>query len=183
MIRLDGGRFLMGTDSPQAFPADGEGPVREVTLNSFYLDRNPVTNARFEEFVRATGYQTEAERFGWSFVFYQQIPAQEYAHRKADTVRGAEWWCKIDGADWQHPEGPDSSIANREHHPVTHVSWNDAVAYSRMGGQAPSHRGRVGIRRTRRSGAEAFSVGRRSDSRRPTSLQHLARRISDLEHG
>ena len=135
MIRLDGGGFLMGTDSAEAFPADGEGPVREVLLDAFYLDRSPVTNERFAEFTRAAGYKTEAERFGWSFVFHQQIPPEEYARRKNETVRGAEWWCKLDGADWAHPEGPDSSIADRPHHPVTHVSWNDANAYCEWAGK------------------------------------------------
>src|SRR5687767_9383847 len=64
MVKLDGGRFLMGTESTEAFPADGEGPVREVILDPFYMDANPVTTAQFREFVRATAYRTESERFG-----------------------------------------------------------------------------------------------------------------------
>jgi formylglycine-generating enzyme required for sulfatase activity len=70
MVKLDGGAFLMGTDFAQGFSEDGEGPVREVTLDAFYVDVYPVTNRRFGEFVRATGYRTEAEGFGWSFVFH-----------------------------------------------------------------------------------------------------------------
>jgi len=129
MIRLDGGKFLMGTETDEGFPADGEGPVRAVTLDPFYLDRFPVTNERFQEFISATAYKTEAERFGWSFVFYQQIPAEEYSRLHPNTVRGIEWWCKVERTDWAHPEGPDSSIGDRLHHPVIHVSWNDAAEY------------------------------------------------------
>jgi len=135
MIRLDGGGFLMGSESEEGCPADGEGPVREVTLDPFFLDAEPVTNQRFREFIRATEYKTEAERFGWSFVFYQQIAPEEYARLKPDTVRGVEWWCKVDGADWAHPEGPDSSSAERLNHPVAHVSWNDAAAFSKWAGK------------------------------------------------
>ena len=69
MVRLDGGRFLMGSDAAIGYPADGEGPVRTVTLDPFYIDSYPVTNRQFAEFVKATGYRTEAEQFGWSFVF------------------------------------------------------------------------------------------------------------------
>ncbi|HXJ40285.1 MAG TPA: SUMF1/EgtB/PvdO family nonheme iron enzyme, partial [Bryobacteraceae bacterium] len=69
MLRLDGGRFLMGGEDSDAVPADGEGPVRPVILDPFYLDRYPVTNERFAEFVAATGYRTETEAFGWSYVF------------------------------------------------------------------------------------------------------------------
>jgi formylglycine-generating enzyme required for sulfatase activity len=70
MVRLQGGPFLMGTDYERGFPEDGEGPVREVNLDPFWIDRAPVTNALFGKFVQETSYLTEAERFGWSFVFW-----------------------------------------------------------------------------------------------------------------
>jgi formylglycine-generating enzyme required for sulfatase activity len=135
MIKLDGGAFLMGTDSEQAFPHDGEGPVRKVLLDPFFIDRYAVTSAQFGEFVQATGYQTESERLGWSFVFQGHIPEERRKELVAETVPGASWWCKINDAAWNHPEGPDSDIMSRAHHPVTHVSWNDATAYADWAGK------------------------------------------------
>jgi formylglycine-generating enzyme len=135
MIRLDGGPFLMGTESAEGFPADGEGPVREVTLDPFYLDRYPVTNEQFAEFVRKTGYRTEAERFGWSFVFHKHIPPEAYARLVDRTVPGVVWWCKVNDAEWRRPEGPDSSIDSRTHYPVVHMSWNDAAEFAKWAGK------------------------------------------------
>ena len=135
MIYLPRGTFLMGTEIAHGFPADGEGPVREVGLDPFFLDTYPVSNEQFAEFARARAYKTEAERFGWSFVFHQQLPPDEYDRLHPDTVHGAEWWCKVAGADWAHPEGPGSSVAERPNHPVCHVSWNDAAEYARWAGK------------------------------------------------
>jgi formylglycine-generating enzyme required for sulfatase activity len=135
MIKLDGGPFLMGTNSTEGFPADGEGPVREISVDPFYVDAAPVTNAQFAEFVRATGFSTEAEQFGWSFVFQGHIPADRRAELVNDTVLAAPWWCKVPGASWNRPEGPDTSIATRDDHPVTHISWTDASAYARWAGK------------------------------------------------
>lgn len=135
MVRLDGGPFLMGTDSAEGFPADGEGPVREVALDPFYIDIYPVTNAQFGEFVSATDHRTDSERLGWSFVFQGHIPPERYTELVETTVPAAKWWCKVKGADWSHPEGPDSSILNRANYPVVHVSWNDAQAYCRWAGK------------------------------------------------
>ncbi len=135
MIKLDGGRFLMGTDNASGFPADGEGPVREVTLDPFYLDATPVTNAQFAEFAHKTLYKTEADRFGWSFVFQNHIAPEELKRLAAVRVREVNWWCKVDGANWAHPEGPDANIESRPNHPVVHVSWNDAIAYCEWAGK------------------------------------------------
>jgi formylglycine-generating enzyme required for sulfatase activity len=135
MVKLDGGAFLMGTNSTEGFAADGEGPVREVALDPFYIDAAPVTNAQFAEFVRASGYRTEAERFEWSFVFQGHIPAERRMAVVNDTVLAAPWWCKVPGATWAHPEGPDSNIAARDEYPVTHVSWNDASEFARWAGK------------------------------------------------
>ena len=131
MEKLNGGKFLMGAADNQGFPADGEGPVREVELKSFFIDKYPVTNEAFAEFIKATHYRTEAEIFGWSFVFAGHIASEDHARLVEDTVLEAPWWCKINRADWSHPEGPDSSVADRPNHPVVHVSWNDAARYTR----------------------------------------------------
>jgi formylglycine-generating enzyme len=135
MIRLPGGPFLMGTDYEGAFPEDGEGPVRELTLNSFWIDRFPVTNALFGKFVQETNYRTEAERFGWSFVFWAHIPEGRFRELVEDTVAAAPWWCKVRSATWRSPEGPGSDISSRLTHPVVHVSWNDAINFCEWSGQ------------------------------------------------
>jgi formylglycine-generating enzyme len=130
MVSLPGGTFLMGTDYVHGFPADGEGPVRPVSLSSFEMDSYPVTNKDFAAFVASTQYRTEAEQFGWSFVFWLHIPEDRFEELVEDTVAQAPWWCKVSGAHWSQPEGPGSSIENRLNHPVVHVSWNDAQAYA-----------------------------------------------------
>jgi formylglycine-generating enzyme len=135
MIALPGGRFFMGTDYAEGFPEDGEGPVRPVVLSPFSIDIAPVTNAQFAKFVQASGYVTEAERFGWSFVFWADIPKDRYRDLVSDTVAQAPWWCQVSGAKWNSPEGPGSRIDERLDHPVVHVSWNDAAAYALWSGK------------------------------------------------
>jgi len=130
MVSLPGGTFLMGTDYPHGFSLDGEGPVRPVTVSSFEIDRFPVTNEEFAAFVDATGYRTEAEIFGWSFVFWAHIPAERFEELVEDTVAAAQWWCKVPRAFWRQPEGPGSDVRDRARYPVVHVSWNDAQAYA-----------------------------------------------------
>ena len=136
MVRLDGGTFTMGTDSDVGFPEDGEGPPREVTVDAFYVDRYAVTNAQFAEFVQETGYTTDAERFGWSFVFEEFVSDADRSqiHR---NVPAAPWWVAVEGADWFHPYGPSSSVVDDDllKHPVTHVSHRDAVAYAEWAGK------------------------------------------------
>jgi formylglycine-generating enzyme required for sulfatase activity len=126
MVLVPSGEFLMGTDHPAGGPADGEGPVHRVRLSSFRIDPHAVTNARFAGFVAATGHVTDAERYGWSFVFGGFLPADFLPTRAAAH---APWWRQVHGASWNHPEGPHSDLAGREDHPVVHVSWNDAMAF------------------------------------------------------
>ncbi|WP_346777012.1 formylglycine-generating enzyme family protein [Streptomyces sp. HNM0575] len=128
--RLPGGAFLMGCDDAP-YPADGEGPVREVTLAPFRLAATAVTTAEFAAFTAATGHRTDAERYGWSFVFGGFLPPDFPPTRAAAA---APWWRQVYGADWRRPEGPGSSADGREDHPVVHVSHNDALAYCTWAG-------------------------------------------------
>uniref|UniRef100_A0A2K5CIP4 Sulfatase modifying factor 2 n=1 Tax=Aotus nancymaae TaxID=37293 RepID=A0A2K5CIP4_AOTNA len=111
MVQLPGGRFLMGTNSPDS--RDGEGPVREVTVKPFAIDIFPVTNKEFRDFIREKKYRTEAEMFGWSFVF-EDFVSNELRNKATRPMK---------------PAGPGSGIRERLEHPVLHVSWNDARAY------------------------------------------------------
>jgi formylglycine-generating enzyme required for sulfatase activity len=131
---FEAGQSFVGTDRP-VLRADGEGPRRKAKLRRFGIERTAVTNRRFGEFVDATGYVTEAERFGWSFVFHLFVDPG----RSAAAPRDLPWWRGIEGALWSAPEGPGSSIEDRLDHPVVHVSWNDAAAFARWcGGRLPT---------------------------------------------
>ncbi|MDQ3255207.1 MAG: formylglycine-generating enzyme family protein, partial [Acidobacteriota bacterium] len=113
MLLIRGGTFLMGTNDGMPY----EAPAHEVKLESFWMDAHEVTVAEFAQFVAATGFKTEAERFGWSGVF--------------DMKNGK--WTRIDGANWRAPEGHGSQTIPNE--PVTQVSWNDANEYARWSGK------------------------------------------------
>ena len=147
-LPIPGGRTEVGTDSPVLAP-DGEGPCRRVTLRSFRLDAAAVTNERFARFAAESGYMTEAERFGWSFVFR---PLADPSADEGGRVVGAEWWQRVEGACWRAPEGPGSTTRDRPDHPVVHVSASDASAYAAWaGGRLPGeaeweHAARAGRR-------------------------------------
>ncbi|MGL5929292.1 MAG: formylglycine-generating enzyme family protein [Dermatophilaceae bacterium] len=132
MVLVPSGTFLMGSDSPQGNRGDGETPVRQVSLDAFEIGRFPVTNAEFARFADSTGYVSGAERFGWSFVFARFLPAD--LRRGAERPPQAPWWCRVDGADWRHPEGPHSDVAGRAVHPVVRVDHADACAFAEWAG-------------------------------------------------
>jgi sulfatase modifying factor 1 len=134
MVLLEGGEFLMGTEDGEGFPADGEGPVRKVKVNPFYIDPYTVSNENFSIFVEATNYITEAEKFGWSFVFHLLV-SEELHSKVTQVVQGTPWWLRVEGAYWKQPEGPESTIEDRMNHPVVHVSWNDVMAYCKWAGK------------------------------------------------
>jgi formylglycine-generating enzyme required for sulfatase activity len=125
MVALAGGDFVMGAETP-GYPGDGEGPAHRVRLSPFRIDPHAVSNARFAAFADATRHVTDAERYGWSFVFGGLLP-DDFPPTRA--VSHAPWWRQVEGADWRHPEGPHSDVRGREGHPVVHVSWNDATAF------------------------------------------------------
>jgi formylglycine-generating enzyme required for sulfatase activity len=134
------GKFWMGVEDPTMPDAR---PVREIELSGYWIDQTEVTNRQYEAFVKATGYKTVAE-----------IPPKAEDYPGADpkllvpgsvvfTPPAAEiplddflqWWRWQPGADWRHPEGPESSIADRMDHPVVQIAYEDATAYAKWAGK------------------------------------------------
>jgi formylglycine-generating enzyme len=135
-VALIGGSFVMGIN-PQ-YPE--EGPEQEVYVDDFRIDAHEVTNKQFAEFVKATGYITDAEKMPPSTMPQsQELPQAGSAVFHEPDAQNPKWWRWIGGANWNHPLGPHSTISGKENHPVVHVSYNDAEAYAVWkGGQLPS---------------------------------------------
>lgn len=131
MIEIPAGVTLIGTDKG-GFSADLEGPAVELAIPRFFISATAVTNEEFQRFVATTGYQTDSEKFGWSFVFH--VFLTETQQRRSQKMTGTNWWYAVAGASWRCPEGPGSTIEDRLTHPVVHVSRNDAVAYCQWAG-------------------------------------------------
>jgi len=117
----------MGTDDKVGYATDFEGPVKKKTVKPFYIDDTAVTNEEFKAFIDATGYITDAEKFGWSFVLYQFLTEKQ--RNNAQQLKNPPWWFAVKKAVWYQPEGPGSSLTKRMNHPVIHVSWKDAKAF------------------------------------------------------
>lgn len=139
MARIVGGRFRMGCTL--GYPE--EGPVRTVEVGEFWMDRHAVTNRAFACFVAATGHVTLAERrldaaaYPGAPVAMLQ-PGSLVFCPPPGSVRlddPAAWWRRVPGADWRHPEGPESGIDGREDEPVVQVAHADANAYAAWAGK------------------------------------------------
>lgn len=134
-VAIAGGTALIGTANPVHVP-DGESPPRKKRVRPFRIDRCTVTNERFLEFASDTGYVTEAERLGDSFVFAGFLPEDL---REGPRLAMAPWWRAVEGANWRAIYGPGSEQDWQPDHPVVHVSWNDARAFAEWaGGRLPT---------------------------------------------
>ena len=140
MVRVPGGRFLMGSDRHYA----EERPAHPVTVSGFWMDTTTVTNAEFARFVAATGYRTVADRPLDPATYpgadaAMLIPGAlvfRMTDGPVDTSDITNWWHWTPGASWHRPEGPESSITGRDSHPVVHVAYEDAEAYAHWAGKA-----------------------------------------------
>lgn len=135
MVRVTGGMVVIGTDEPLN-KMDGEGPRRKVKMSDFFINKYEVSNNEFREFVDDTGYVTESEKFGWSFVFESAIP-DEIKENITEAVAATPWWLPVQESYWYQPVGPGSDVFSKDadtgldrgNYPVVQVSWNDANAY------------------------------------------------------
>jgi formylglycine-generating enzyme required for sulfatase activity len=139
MVWIPGGTYHMGSEHHYL----EERPVHRVTIDGFWMDRAPVTNERFARFVEATGHRTFAEIPPDPEQYPGALPEMLYpgslvfikpAH-PPNRRDGVTWWHYLRGADWRHPQGPDSSIERRKRHPVVHVTYGDAEAFARWEGK------------------------------------------------
>lgn len=147
-VWVPGGSFTMGTNDDSAY--DHERPAHDVFVDGFYISQTEITNQKYKEFVDATGYKTVAERKPTWSELKENLPegtppipdsllvAGSLVFHKPDApVRlddYSQWWAFVDGADWKHPEGPESNLENRWDHPVVHIAYEDAVAYCKWDG-------------------------------------------------
>ena len=139
MVAIPAGDYQVGSD--RFYPE--ESPPRQVSIDSFEIDLAPVTNAEFQQFVDATGYQTVSERPP-DPTLYPDLPPEEQIPESVvfvpppptvDRSQPLSWWALIAGADWRHPQGPDTSLDGLMQHPVVHVAFEDALAYANWAGK------------------------------------------------
>jgi formylglycine-generating enzyme required for sulfatase activity len=138
LVWIPGGSFQMGSEGTYA----EEGPQKHVTLDGFWIDRHEVTNAQFTEFISATGFTTVAERNPNPADLPGAPPdmlkpgAAVFVPPDRNVPRDLlQWWAYIPGADWRHPEGPNSSIKGKENYPVVQIAFEDAQAYAEWAGR------------------------------------------------
>jgi len=136
MVRIPGGAFRIGSDRHYAEDA----PAHRLTVDPFWIDRAPVTNRQFREFVTATGYVTSAEVAPDPRDYPGALPNMlrpgslvfsPPKHPIDDLRDWSQWWTFQFGADWRRPYGPRSSLSGLNEHPVVHVAYGDALAYAK----------------------------------------------------
>ena len=140
MVWIPGGTFTMGSNDAY----QEERSEHKVTIDGFWIDQYEVTNAQFARFVEETGYVTVAEQVPnpesiqgapeemfkpGSVVF---TPPKSNVGSRADML---QWWSYVPGANWKHPEGPNSDIEGKENYPVVHIAFKDAEAYAKWAGR------------------------------------------------
>ena len=139
LVAIPAGNYQVGSE--RFYPE--EAPVRQVSIVSFEIDQSPVTNAEFQQFVDATGYRTVSERPP-DPTLYPDLPPEEQIPESVvflpppptvDRSEPLSWWGLIAGADWRHPQGPDTSLDGLMQHPVVHVAFEDALAYADWAGK------------------------------------------------
>lgn len=149
MVLIPGGEFTAGCADKEGRP--DEYPQHTVLLDSFWMDATEVTNAQFKKFIDATGYITTAERkVDWEELKKQLpsgTPKPPDSELEASSLvftapshsvelhNVSQWWQWVKGADWKHPQGPQSTIAGKDNYPVVQVSWDDATAYAKWAGK------------------------------------------------
>ncbi len=151
MVWIPGGEFSMGSEDPTTVdpvcggkePMRDARPIHRTYVDGFWMDATEVTNAQWEKFVQATGYKTIAEIAPTKEEFPTAPPENLVAGSTVFTPTAEpvplnnmfQWWRYQKGADWQHPEGPESSIKGREKYPVVQIAYPDAAAYAKWAGK------------------------------------------------
>jgi formylglycine-generating enzyme required for sulfatase activity len=152
MVWIPGGTFMQGAIDSDQMAMNLEKPAHEVAIDGFFMDKTEVTNAEFKKFVDETGYVTIAEReINWDEMKKQLPPGTPKPHdsilqpgsltfkKTKNSVPNlydySQWWNWTIGANWKHPEGPESSIIEKENYPVVHIAFEDAQAYGKWAGK------------------------------------------------
>jgi sulfatase modifying factor 1 len=137
-VWVEGGEFVMGQDNTYR----EESPAHVMQLPGFWIDAHEVTNAQFEKFVQATAYVTVAERTPSIEDWQGQEVSEELLLAGSVVFKPpleggptSSWWHWVPGANWRHPQGPDSDLQGRAHYPVVHIAYEDAQAYANWAGK------------------------------------------------